>query len=117
MQDLKRDGNTLLYSLLLCFPDVLNLLGMGGKLFDPLMIIYKLRVQVANWATLILNNHVDGEMDAAYEILSLVSNYGTMKEDTIYQARYKTSFERIFNDDKLIPFTLGNIGRYKSQTY
>ena len=56
-------------------------------------------------------------MDAAYEILSLVSNYGTMKEDTIYQARYKTSFERIFNDDKLIPFTLGNIGRYKSQTY
>ena len=117
MQDLKRDGNTLLYSLLLCFPDVLTLLGTGGKSFDPLMIIYKLRVQVANWATLILNNHVYGEMDTAYEILSLVSNFGTIKEDTIYQVRYKTSFERIFNDDKLIPFTLGNIGRYKSQTY
>ena len=76
-----------------------------------------MRVEVANCAALTLNNHVDVEMDAVYEILSLVSNYGTMKEDTIYQVHYKTVFEIFFYNDKLIPFTLGNIGRYKSQTY
>ena len=117
MQDLKRDGNTLLYSLLLCFPDVLTSLGKGGKSFDALMIIYKLRVEVSRWAQLILKEHVDGEMDAAYEILSLVSNFGTLKEDVSYQVQYKTYFETIFNDDKLIPITLQNIGRYKSETY